>query len=203
VKPVYDSRLGLIEILQMRVGEALPQAAALRRRLVRRSWRRGEVLFRAGERITQLAVIKSGLVKLTALSEEGTERILEFIVEGQVAACVSTLDGTLEAACSATACEDTTIEALVFEPVRLLAETEPLWARCLNLLLSDAARHLSERERMLLTLSPPERFAQAIAERPWLIDRVTQQDLAAYIGITPVSLSRLRARERRRADATA
>ena len=42
--------------------------------------------------------------------------------------------------------------------------------------------------------TPSERYAQLVKERPELVLRVPQQYIASYLGITPVSLSRIRAK---------
>lgn len=42
--------------------------------------------------------------------------------------------------------------------------------------------------------TPRERYEQLLKERPELIRRVPQQYIASYLGITPVSLSRIRAK---------
>jgi len=44
------------------------------------------------------------------------------------------------------------------------------------------------------TSSPEQRYLNLLQKRPDLIQRVPQHQLASYLGITPVSLSRLRAR---------
>ncbi|MDP3927698.1 MAG: cyclic nucleotide-binding domain-containing protein [Bacteroidota bacterium] len=44
------------------------------------------------------------------------------------------------------------------------------------------------------TSSPEQRYINLLQNRPDLIQRVPQHQLASYLGITPVSLSRLRAR---------
>jgi CRP-like cAMP-binding protein len=44
--------------------------------------------------------------------------------------------------------------------------------------------------------TPRERYIQLLKERPDLIRRVPQQYIASYLGITPVSLSRIRAKLR-------
>ncbi|MDI9341602.1 MAG: Crp/Fnr family transcriptional regulator [Sediminibacterium sp.] len=44
------------------------------------------------------------------------------------------------------------------------------------------------------TSSPEQRYLNLLQNRPDLIQRVPQHQLASYLGITPVSLSRLRAR---------
>jgi CRP-like cAMP-binding protein len=44
------------------------------------------------------------------------------------------------------------------------------------------------------TSTPEQRYLNLLEKRPDLIQRVPQHQLASYLGITPVSLSRLRAR---------
>lgn len=45
--------------------------------------------------------------------------------------------------------------------------------------------------------TPQERYEHLLAERPDLILRVPQQYIASYLGITPVSLSRIKSKRRR------
>lgn len=61
--------------------------------------------------------------------------------------------------------------------------------------LASSAAH-EKRERELLTLSAEERFRVLMAERPQLIGRIPQKDLARYIGVTPVAMSRIVSRIR-------
>ena len=155
-------------------------------------------MFHAGDRVAFVGLIRHGVVKFSYRSEDGTERVRDFLAEGQIAACVALLGEGPPVTYDGVACEDTTVESLDGDLLRAVARTEPAWADCLNLLLQEKTRHLVEREHALLTMTPPQRLSRAVAERPWLLDRVPQRDLAAYIGITPVSLSRLKARVRGR-----
>lgn len=56
--------------------------------------------------------------------------------------------------------------------------------------LAASAAH-EKRERELLTLTAEDRYRLLAAERPQLIGRVPQKDLARYIGVTPVAMSRI------------
>jgi CRP-like cAMP-binding protein len=53
------------------------------------------------------------------------------------------------------------------------------------------------RARDLLTLSAQERYLNFLVQAPELIGLLPQKDIAAYIGVTPVGLSRIAARSRR------
>jgi CRP-like cAMP-binding protein len=51
-----------------------------------------------------------------------------------------------------------------------------------------------QREYEFLQLSAEERYRQFCAERPEHLSHIPQHQVASYIGITPVALSRIRAR---------
>jgi CRP-like cAMP-binding protein len=46
----------------------------------------------------------------------------------------------------------------------------------------------------IMTSSPEERYLKLLEERPYLLQRIPQHQLASYLGITPESLSRIRKR---------
>ena len=65
------------------------------------------------------------------------------------------------------------------------------------LIASIASTALQERrERELLTLNAEERYRLLVQERPELVSLVPQKDLARYIGVTPVAMSRIVSRVR-------
>jgi len=54
------------------------------------------------------------------------------------------------------------------------------------------------RAHELLTLNAAQRFARFCVSHRELLSELRSYDIASYLGISPVSLSRLRARERAR-----
>jgi len=81
-----------------------------------------------------------------------------------------------------------TLDAAIFWS---LVSRHPKWQflALLSFLVSTAQHE--KRERELLTLSAEERYRALVAERPELLGRVPQKDLARYIGVTPVAMSRI------------
>lgn len=80
------------------------------------------------------------------------------------------------------------------QKARVLFETFPSLERIARQLMEN---HFSEQQkwlRILQTQSPEERFTALLDERPELFQRVSQAQLASYIGVRPESLSRIRRR---------
>ncbi|KIO37196.1 Crp/Fnr family transcriptional regulator [Shewanella sp. cp20] len=68
------------------------------------------------------------------------------------------------------------------------------WQPVLIALLSQQLLYKEEKEAFLLLKRPEERYLYLVNYRPMWVERLSNLQLARYIGITPVSLSRLKAR---------
>lgn len=96
-----------------------------------------------------------------------------------------------------------TIEALTdcrmlvfpYATLRTLFDASQAWERFGRLLAEYLAAGLEERMVSLLTQSPEQRY-EALLEgnKQKIIERIPQHYIANYLGITPVSLSRIRSR---------
>ena len=76
-----------------------------------------------------------------------------------------------------------------------LYEVSHSWERFGRLIAEYLAIGLEERMTSLLMLSPEERYLQLVTgNKQKIIERIPQQYIANYLGITPVSLSRIRSR---------
>lgn len=96
-----------------------------------------------------------------------------------------------------------TIEALTdcrlltfsYAHLQSLYDKSPKWERFGRLLAEYLALGLEERMAGLLTLSPEARYVQLLeGNKRKIIERIPQHYIANYLGITPVSLSRIRKR---------
>jgi len=96
-----------------------------------------------------------------------------------------------------------TIEALTdcnlivfnYSVLQKLYEQSHTWERFGRLIAEYLAIGLEERMVSLLMLSPEERYLELIqGNKQKIIERIPQHYIANYLGITPVSLSRIRSR---------
>jgi len=66
------------------------------------------------------------------------------------------------------------------------------WLVFKNHLVENVFFNITEHNADLATLDAKERYYKFMREKPDLINRVPQYYIAAYLGITPQSLSRIR-----------
>jgi CRP-like cAMP-binding protein len=100
---------------------------------------------------------------------------------------------------SLVAIEDGIAVALPFNPLQEAAQSDIKSANALVLFLSTYGKRKERREYELLSLSPEDRYSIFLATMPEIAERVSQADMAAYIGVTPQALSRIRRRLRAQA----
>lgn len=128
-------------------------------------------------------------------TRDGEERTTYFYFEGHfVASYISCLTGKPS---------ELTIEALTdcrllvfpYTVLKKLYDQSPAWERFGRLIAEYLAMGLEERMVGLLMLSPEERYMALLqSHRQKILERIPQHYIANYLGITPVSLSRIRNR---------
>lgn len=171
---------------------ALPDNMLVHVRIV--SLERGQTLFEMGDVHPYLYVIRQGCMKTVYRKPDGDEWVQDFMAEGAFFGSVTALSpgGICSYACEAL--EPCELERLDYFWLEETAQRDPLWQAAVRNGWKDYATRKEWRERDLLTLSPEQRYAAFVARPDGLAERVPQKDLAAYLGITPVSLSRIRRR---------
>jgi CRP-like cAMP-binding protein len=90
------------------------------------------------------------------------------------------------------AIEDSAIASITLRDIHMLMDTHPCF-RMLNALLSD----LTISTSYIATInskSPDERYKELLSKHPQWINRFPQMLIASYLGMTPETLSRVRAR---------
>ncbi|MEV4759599.1 Crp/Fnr family transcriptional regulator [Micromonospora sp. NPDC049559] len=151
------------------------------------------LLQRAGEPVEHVWFIVRGLTRMYYVAEGGAERTKGFRAEGElVCSYASALRG---------APSRQFIETL--EPTELLVAHQPAfarlrarhpaWATVLGAMTERLFLDEERRHRALLTQDAAARYHAFVTERPALAARLTQRQIAAYVGVAPETLSRIRA----------
>ena len=154
----------------------------------------GRHVFRQGDRDRKLYLVQQGLLKAYYVTDDGKETIKSFILQGDFI-------GSLTASYKQEACsfnlvceEQSSLVPMNFDVLYAASrENVAIATRLLDILLGLAMKK-ERREMELLCLSAEERYRQLRERSPELLERVKQKDIARYLGITPVALSRIRKR---------
>lgn len=157
---------------------------------------RGDVVFRQGENSDFIYSIRTGLLKAFYITADGKERIKSFVREDDVFGNLSALLSKRGCSFTLVCLEPTSLMRIRFSKFQKLAKTDLVVANQLVRLLANLAIKKERREYEFLCLSAKERYGLLADTTPELLDRVTQNDIARYLGITPVALSRIRSRMR-------
>lgn len=150
------------------------------------------ILLNEGQISTKMFLVKNGALR-EYFYRDGRELTLEFITENQA---VASFDSFLNGTASEFLIE--TLEpSVIYEiPVSIFREwmQKPEFQQQFNILFYKRFSEITARLMSFIKDSPQERYANLLKKRPELLLRFPQHYIASYLGITSVSLSRIRNR---------
>lgn len=158
----------------------------------------GCIFLRAGERARETALVLEGGLREYYPLADGGERTRNFNLPGEFAGSLSDLMSGEPARTSVVAVAPTVLLVTPWNEYRRLTETHPAWMRFAREVAERLYAVKAQREYELLALDAAARYRATLARWPGLEALFTQRDIASYIGITPVHLSRLRAAARKK-----
>lgn len=154
--------------------------------------KKGEYFLREGQIPRKFAFVSVGLFRYLYMNQKGTEYTKNFIPENQFITAYSAMISGQPSRMFIEALEDSIILEIQYADWQKLRTGNPVWNVFLVALLEKAFTTKENRERELLLSDAAERYALFLQEFPGLENRVKQRQIASYLGISPVSLSRIR-----------
>jgi CRP-like cAMP-binding protein len=158
----------------------------------------GDSLTRAGDVADRLGFVVSGLIRKLIVTGRGQSFVRGFGGPGSVVGAYVSLLTREPSYLSVEALTETELFVLPWSELEALYQRHVCWQIVGRRFAEVTLIEREERAHELLTLSAAERFARFCASHRALLPALRSYDIASYLGITPVSLSRLRARERAR-----
>ncbi|MEO1035255.1 MAG: Crp/Fnr family transcriptional regulator [Pseudomonadota bacterium] len=151
-------------------------------------------VFRQGDRDRRVFFVRQGLLKAYYVASDGKETIKSFVLPGGFIASLTAAYREEVCSFSLICLEDSVLLPVEFEVIYGACQQDiEVAALVLDAVLEFAMRK-EQREMDFLCLSAEDRYRRLIERSPELIERVRQMDIARYLGITPVALSRIRKR---------
>lgn len=155
---------------------------------------KGEHIFLQGEIDKSLYLLKSGLLKAYYTSESGKEFIKSFFLPNDIVCSLTSAYSERDCSFSLVCLEPSSLVKIPSTILQEHSSRDPEIASSMIDLLLEFAMKKEKREYEFLCLSAEERFLKMIKTTPSLINKVTQNDIARYLGVTPVGLSRIKSR---------
>lgn len=152
------------------------------------------ILLREGEIAQHVYFIQSGCLRMW-VNHNGNEITTQFFFEGKAIASMESLlsgqpsDFTLESI------EPSTVYVMHKEQFLQLIKEDQNFKDWFNSLLLDRFFYYSKHLLSYLKNKPQERYNELLKKHPEILLRIPQHYIASYLGITSVSLSRIRNRK--------
>jgi len=151
-----------------------------------------EYFIRPGDEILKFGFIIKGILRTFFITDDAVEYTTSFCTENEIAMNYIISAKELPDEYFSQAVEDSIILVIDYENLLKLEEKNPKW----NILKSKIIEYYYplkiERERSLLATSAEERYLNFIENYSEIIDKIPQYQIASYLGITPIALSRIR-----------
>jgi len=160
--------------------------------------KKGQHLFLQGSAEKYLYFVQSGLLKAYYTSDNGKEFVKSFIQTNEIIGSVGSAFADLECSFGLICLENSVLQRLPLQVLIDYGQEDLLFANELIQFLLQLAMKKERREYEFLCLNAEQRYRLLRDNSPLLIEQVTQNDLAQYLGVTAVGLSRIKKRVEQR-----
>ncbi|WP_307219694.1 Crp/Fnr family transcriptional regulator [Paenibacillus tundrae] len=152
---------------------------------------RGVAIVQSGDEVTHAYFCTHGLFRLYYTLPDGREYNVAFTLENDFATSYGAMISGSISMYTIQAMEDSIVIEIPYDALQMLMDRSHSWERFVRTAVERLYIRKEERERELLYLSALERYRAFLVKYPGLEKRIQQYHIASYLGISPVSLSRL------------
>lgn len=135
-----------------------------------------------------------GCLRLYKVDNDGVYHILQFATENYWILDLTSFHKKTPALLNIDALEDTVVLRITYNDLIDLYIQAPKFDRIFRVLLENHFMMQQQRMVQLFSSTAEERYQLFITTYPHLLNRLSQVQIAAYLGVTPEFLSRIRSR---------
>jgi len=161
----------------------------------RESHPKKSMVFNQGDSDSYIYLITKGVLKAHYLAKDGKEFIKSFLFSGDYIASLQALNGGVSSF-SLLCLQDVELLKIPYATVLTAAKGDLNTASSIIDLLTTFAMKKEQREYELLCLDAEQRYQNLLIRFEGISEVITQNDIARYLGITPVALSRIKNRNK-------
>jgi CRP-like cAMP-binding protein len=153
--------------------------------------KKGEVFHPIGKQCKHLWFLEKGAVRVFEYTNDA-ERTTHFFIENNLFIDYHSVLTQSPSEIGFKAEEDCKLQQMPYDKLLTLFDKSHYLERLARLMAERQFVMEFELRRQLLNLDALQRYEYLIQNKPYIFLRFALKDIASYIGITPVSLSRLR-----------
>jgi CRP-like cAMP-binding protein len=153
---------------------------------------KNEYFVRQGDLPDRMGIIFDGVFRVFCITESGDEKILAFRVKRQFLAAYSPFVENRESWYSIQALTDAELIYFSLDDMKNLSMRHRCWEKVVKEYMVRLFIEKEDRERSFLTEDAHTRYVRFRETYPELEKILPQYYIASYLGISPVSLSRIR-----------
>jgi len=152
------------------------------------------ILLLEGETATQIHFIKKGCIR-EWFNKDGKDITFQFFFEGQAVASIESFLNSQPSKFTIESIEPSVILSITRKNLEQLYWLFPEFKEGYQEFLFQRFGNYANLFLSRIKDTPRERYADLVKYHPEIIKRVPQHYIASYLGITPISLSRIRNRK--------
>jgi len=168
--------------------------AFIKQYLTPKKLRKKQYLLQEGDVSKYICFVEKGALRAFVLDEKGTEHITAFALEGWTIGDLSSFLLQDEAILYIEALEDCELVLIGKHAHDELLLKFPKYETYTRKLITDAYIALQKRTTYMISLPVEERYQALVKMYPTIVQRVPQHMIASYMGLSPETISRVRAR---------
>ncbi len=157
-----------------------------------RLFRKRQFVLQEGDVCTQFNFVVRGCLRSYKIDEKGSTHILQFATENNWINDLGSFHGVRPSALNIDALEDTVVLQISHDDLISLYKQAPRFDRIFRVLIENGFVRLQERLLQTISSTAEERYQSFLELYPHLTNRLSQLQIAAFLGVTPEFLSRLR-----------
>lgn len=198
-KPVYANLITTPVVLQMKIDALtlLPTYSILEKNdlllaaefFTTKNYNKGDIILHPGSNSKNIYFLASGLV----YSQSSDEKINWYEFEGQSFADIDSVFFHKPCIHCIRCAEHSQVVSIAKTKLLLLVNTHHKWAVWYTLFLEEIIQRLHFYYQNLLVKDASQRYAELMELHPDILQRIPLGHISSYLGISQVSLSRIRA----------
>ena len=169
------------------------EVKAISENIVIGSFKKGTILLKEGQVSKECYSVLKGCIRQYYIID-GDEKTTAFFIEGEAVASFSSYANQTPSKHYLVCVEDCSLTVGTKEKEIEMISKFPKLEPIIRSEMEKNAGKAQEEHSFFITSSPEERYLNLIKNRPDLLNRVPQHQIASFLGIKPESLSRLRKR---------